>query len=339
MSFRIKVSPETLTILTTYKCTAACQDCCFECSPRISTSLSEKEIISSIEQALRVFPKLKQVVFSGGECFLLKNTLFSAIEYASKNGLLTRCITNGYWGKNLDKAIEIAAILKASGLNEVNISTGVDHQKWVPLDTVLNAATSLVNAGIFTLITVEADTLDSSCLETITSNKAIQSLRLLNRELFMLQSNAWMPFHKSSQERKTIAASSLDKGCDQLFKNCVVTAKGEVSACCGLTLEHIPEMKLGRNHDLSCFVVNQEKDFLKLWLYTDGPVSIIRKLKGDDYLDKMNFHHQCQACVVLHTNKDIRSELENNWHDHIIPVMQRYHLAQNGVCLPSKAIK
>ena len=49
-------------------------------------------------------PSIKVVVFTGGECTLLKDDLISAICFCTNLGLKTRIVSNGHWGKSLETA-------------------------------------------------------------------------------------------------------------------------------------------------------------------------------------------------------------------------------------------
>jgi len=121
-------SPNTLTILCTYQCTAACRQCCFESSPQIKGRLTRQTIIARIKEAKSAFPNLKVVVFSGGEALMLKDDLFASIAHCTSEGLLTRVVSNGYWGKTPKMAQNTVAKLQKAGLRELNLSTGRDHQ-------------------------------------------------------------------------------------------------------------------------------------------------------------------------------------------------------------------
>ena len=135
--------PHTITILCTYQCTAACKQCCFESSPRVKGRLSLKTILDRISEAKSSFPGLRLVVFSGGEAFILKEDLYAAIAHATSLGLMTRIVTNGSWGKTSISAAAAVEKLIAAGITEINISTGLDHLEWVPLESVANAALAL----------------------------------------------------------------------------------------------------------------------------------------------------------------------------------------------------
>lgn len=133
-------SPSTLTIITTYRCNAACKECCFESNPTVKGRLSLDEIKNYINQAFISYSNLELVVFTGGECFLLRDDLFSSIKFATNLGLKTRCVTNGFWGKTIDSAKTVTKKLIWAGLTEINFSTGIDHQEWVPLASIANAS-------------------------------------------------------------------------------------------------------------------------------------------------------------------------------------------------------
>jgi hypothetical protein len=324
-------SPTTLTVLTTYQCTAACKQCCFESSPDVVGRLSAEIIKERIQEATQQFPELALVVFSGGEAFLLKEDLYESVAFATSKGLHTRIVTNGSWGKSPTQAAKTAERLRLAGLKEINISTGKDHQEWVPLASVISAARALVNESITTLITIEADTEDSSVRSLIASDPTVNEL--LQTRLLTLQSNSWMPFHKDAEERRqAIDYASLRTGCDQVFQNAVVTPHDNLSACCGLTLEHIPEMRLGHcdGTNMGRLYRSQAEDFLKYWIRVDGPYSIIERVLGEASAELLGgVVHTCQACVLLHKNERVRKALREKYAEFVPEVMTRFQLAQS----------
>jgi pyruvate-formate lyase-activating enzyme len=320
--------PHTLTVITTYKCNAACRECCFECGPHLSARLSRGEIIDFVDLAVQNFAGLKLVVFSGGECFLLGEDLFAAIEHVRQKGLLCRCVTNGYWGKSIAGARRIAQQLIECGLNEINISTGVDHAEWVAVAHVLTAAKAMAEVGIFCVITVEQDTQHSEVALQVKADAEIASL--VQQGLLKVQINSWMPFHTNSVERKELSNRDelLYRGCDQIFENVVITPNKEVSGCCGLTFEHIPEMKLAcaGMDGLGDEYFAQTKDFLKVWLKVDGPVQIIKILSGDEDLERLSkIVHPCQACALLHQDPGLRQKAAAEYTRHMERVLRAFY--------------
>ena len=322
--------PRSMTILTTYRCNAACRECCFESNPRRRGRLSRAEMTERIEEAVQSFPGLRLVVWSGGECFLHGEDLFAAVAYASARGLLTRCVTNGFWGRREPLRHENVSRLVEAGLSEINFSTGVEHQEWVPVESVLAAAEACCEAGITTVLTVEKDTPQSECYERVWGDARVQRMLGHAERRFLLQRNSWMPFHRDALPRgEQIDPKQIDKPCDQILHNVVITPSQAVSACCGLTFEYIPELILGRAGDQPLLELwrSQLDDFLKIWIHVDGPVRIVKKLLGDE-ADALlaDTVHICQACVVMHQNERIRAALERRWREFAPDVLHRFFL-------------
>lgn len=324
--------PETITILPTYRCTAACKECCFESHPGIKKRLTYKEIISVIQEGKESFPDLKLIVFSGGECFTLKEDLYNAIAFASSQGFMSRCVSNGYWAKDINKAKVIAQRIAGCGLSEINFSTGLEHQKYVDEQAIINATIACCEAGIRTLIMVEKDSAESDCRIRLNDNPDIQ--RLLHLGCLTINSNTWMPFQKDYDDRGVqLDMNDLAKGCGQVFENLTITPHGRISSCCGLTYEHIPEMKIGSIDNpggLQKAWDKQLQDFLKIWIKVDGPYTIIQKLMGEDYIENNigTLSHNCQACVYLHKKTEIRTSLKQNYHRFVNDILLRYQSTQ-----------
>ena len=77
-------TPTTLSVITTYKCSSTCPNCCFQCSPKRHEFLSKDDIIKYIHKSITEFPSIKVLVLTGGECTLLKNDLLEIISFATK---------------------------------------------------------------------------------------------------------------------------------------------------------------------------------------------------------------------------------------------------------------
>ncbi len=201
------------------------------------------------------------------------------------------------------------------------------------MSSVIRAARTLVSNGVVTLITVEMDAPGSSCLQDLADNPAIRSL-LRQPALFSLQSNSWMPFHEDSQLRQGLNdRNTLRSGCQQLFRNLTLTPEGELAACCGLTMEHIPEMKLRSlpsSAPIAARYCTQFEDFLKIWINVDGPYTIILRLLGPDAEEELqDIVHLCQACAILHQHPEIRAQLQQRYKEFVPEVMSRFYLQRS----------
>lgn len=333
LAAHVRQSHESLTFITTYKCTAACEDCCFECTPHLESEMLTFDFMKqAIDSAIDALPSLRLVVFSGGECYMLKNELYKTIAYATSKGLATRTVSNGYWGKSLDKARRIARQVHEAGITEVNFSTGLDHQQWVPLASIANGVTTLTELGVTTLVTIEKDTDESNCWNQAHAHPQIRAALAAQPSRLTVICNAWMPFKQDSKPRAEDANSAgAGEGCKQIFSNLVITPHKVVSACCGLTFEHIPEMRLGlyERAPLRDYVDDLASDFLKLWIHVDGPAAIARRLLGEGNTPAIDASvHICQACAILHQDATLRVALAERYMEFMPDVIQRYMLGK-----------
>lgn len=147
--------PKVVTLLTTFKCTAQCNNCCFQCSPKSQKKMGLDEMKTWLGKCLDTYPTIKMVVFSGGECTLLGKSLFDIIDFVSSHEVSTRIVTNAWWAKSYDVAYDFVARLKERGLTEINFSTGDEHQQWVPFENVRNAALAAYKQGVICAINIE----------------------------------------------------------------------------------------------------------------------------------------------------------------------------------------
>lgn len=328
------VSPTTLGIITTYKCSAQCEDCCFSCSPKNNTRITLAELKETIGKIAQQVP-IKVVVFTGGETTLLGQDLYSALGYCKELGLTTRIITNGFWGYSpnainmkLDKLIE-------NGLNELNLSTGDNHQKFVSIENVMNISYEAVRRGLPTLISVEKAKGFHFDLSDIFDHPIYSRIQTLeNSHLFKAMSSPWVSLknpQKYEYDEGCLATNQL--GCNSLFENITIDATGKIYSCCGLTVREISEFYVGNISENFCdelSYINQEgydKYFLiKYWIYTDGPVNIIKKVKEwcpDIIIPE--FAHQCLYCQAIFNNPIIRDVIEKNIYDIQEEILEKFH--------------
>lgn len=326
--------PQAITILATYKCTAMCQHCCFDCGPSITERLSISEMYDFIDQAAE-YSSLKLVGFSGGECFLLGKDLDDAVNYAHKKGLRTRCVTNGYWAKSILSGRKRLERLIDAGLNELNISTGDFHQKYVPIDSVINAALLGVELGLeHTLIVVELQKNRMITANNIYSNPRIMELARKNQDSFNIIESPWMPLDHNDSisqtddrflNRETLHSK---RGCRSVLNTLVLSPSKKIGFCCGLSRELIAELNTNLDAPLSQILGEHSNDFIKIWLFVDGPEKILAWAASKD----SNIHwenryaHQCHACLAIFQDQKVRDVIRLFYRERIEDVLIRYNL-------------
>lgn len=302
------IPPSLLTLITTYMCTAECRGCCYGCSPRKSKKMSFSEMKKYIDHTVETFPSISSVVFTGGECTLLKEDLFKAIAYCSKKNIPTRIVTNGFWANSKENTDNIIKKLLSAGLKEINFSTGDFHQQYIPFNNILNAISVLVKSEIKTiLITVEKSPEHQFKIDDILNNPNFLKLGK-NIDRVILVESPWVDFKKLTNSNRPICVSNKNKGCTNLFSSININPKGELLSCCGFAPEYSPFLKLGKfsHSSLNTIYTKQFNDLFKLWLYTKGPTDIL------NFIENRNLRyecHPCELCFKLLTNKEYLNKI------------------------------
>ena len=327
------ISPSTLTILGTYQCTAQCEDCCFGSNPWITKRIELNHIISTIDQAARI-PTLKLVVFSGGECFLLGKDLVKAVAYATSKNLKTRCVTNGYWAKSIEHGRHRLQELRENGLSELNISTGDMHVKFVPIDSVINAARLAIELELESVLIVIESRKNAKITKTTIINhpKYKDYLEYFNGRLRIVES-PWMPMdinRSIEQDNYSYITSEnvhLRKGCKSILKTIVLTPDKKIGLCCGLSRELLPELNIkSLNIDLSKILEDAGKDFIKIWLFVEGPERILAwaASKNPNIEWEGRYAHHCHACLAIFQNQLVRDTIKSHYHEKVDEVLFKY---------------
>ena len=300
-----QIDPKLLTFITTHTCTSACAGCCFACSPKKRGSLSSAFMKGIVSRVASSMPSIKVVVFTGGECTLLEDELFDTIAHCTRHGLNTRIVSNGHWAIDDGTRARTVGQIASTALTEINFSTGAEHQKFVPMSAIAKAITDCAKIPTIRAIAVNMEAhIDSEK----PNERLMHELKLLNdtdsmaqlQNKLLLLNSPWMGAYRSNE----LSAGQINtRHCDNLFTGIHINPEQQLLACCGLSSEHIPFLKLGRVADdgsnLLSLYRRQYNDLLKLWLYTEGPTKML-KFCGAEH--PMNTH-VCEDCLNLLLNE------------------------------------
>ena len=330
---RSYIHPRVLTILGTYRCTAACKDCCFGSNPWLTQRVSLERIVAFIEEGSRS-RSVESVVFSGGECFLLGEDLVRAVQFASSKGLKTRCVTNGYWARSLAYGRNRLQQLKNAGLCELNVSTGDYHQQWVPQESVVNAVVLGVEAGFAnTVLVVELQKARRVTGDVLLQDSRIRALLRESANHFKIVESPWMPMNVEAiidqPSGRLLNRHNLSSrhGCESVLSTTVLTPSQQIGFCCGLSRELIPELNADWKDGLLLDLIEQAgREFIKIWLFVDGPEKILAwaSNKNPQIQWENRYAHHCHACLALFQDPLVRGTIAQNYRERVDDVLMRY---------------
>jgi Radical SAM superfamily len=311
------IRPRVLSILTTRRCTAACDHCCVGAGPRAKDAIPIERIHRLIDEAKRI-PTIERIVFTGGECFLLGKDLDALIAHAHELEFQTRVITNGYWAVNAEAAGTRIESLRASGLSELMLSTGTFHQSFVPVGRVVTAAKSAVLHGIPTRISVE----ESDQCAFSRSALANELAGELASGYLCIAGDPWITDAGGrgktslSHARFSAAAEPIYHGpCTQVMNVVAVTPDQMLTTCCGFPMEQLPELLIGSVADaeLDDVLSKAPNRLFPMWMHVAGPEKIAafvsRYVRDFDVVRSVSI---CEACTLLQRDDRVMSVIADH---------------------------
>lgn len=312
--------PDCLSIITTYQCSAECQECCFECGPDEHSKLSLSQIKLAIDSAVKM-KTIRFIVWTGGECSLLGNDLVEAISYANIRGLPSRIVSNGWWATSESSANKLLRKWINAGLIELNISTGDNHQEFVSANTAILAATTAAKLGISSVISVEKTDHSRFSPEDLIQNSIYKKFvdAGINVEKLQIINPVWVSFHKDTKynySETELESPALSAGCDNIFTFIGVNPDGNQIGCCGLTMRYIGSISLGniQNVSIEQAYYSQYNDFLKRWIFVEGALTILEQVKKwDNSVQIPRFPHNCHYCAYLFNSQKVRKIIVANY--------------------------
>ncbi|MEI6076261.1 MAG: radical SAM protein [Verrucomicrobiota bacterium] len=312
--------PHTLSLITTHRCTAACDHCCFSCSPTTSASITIPKLYRYIQEATEI-PTLKVIVFTGGECFLLGSELDKLVKEAADRKFVTRFVSNGYWAVNPRVARARLERLQQHGLYEANFSTGDQHAEYVKPEYVLNGAVAAADLGITTVVTFELYRQSTFPFEEFIN--APEFKKHSESGLISIKLAPWMKFQgkralgfNQKYMDEVDKARTPEVGCSTALKVLAISPRLMLFACCGLPVEDIEEMHIGSVRDATIREVlsRAPDDFVKIWIHLHGPDAVMRYAQKFDPSIRLpkQAAHICDACRYLYSNKHIGEIVKAN---------------------------
>ena len=329
---RFIISPKTLVFGTTYQCTATCKNCCFGCNPKITNRLSLEEMKEYLDQALLYFANsLKVLVLTGGEPFLLKDDLTQIVEYGSSKGLVTRIVSNGFWATSYEEAYEILLNLRKHGLKEINFSTGDEHQKWVSYENIVNSCRASMDLGLTCFVNVEVHDNCEFNGDAFRNDSRLKPYFDATKYKIPLkiERGIWIPFSEDSNISYNNMETKEDlnkKRCESLFTTLPINPYSQLMSCCGLPSERIVPMRLGnlRDNTIKELFELQFQDFLKIWLFVDGPYTVLKYLYEKRGIEKKIIGHLCYVCAEIFKDNENVKYVQEHYEEIMPSVMFKY---------------
>jgi hypothetical protein len=292
-----------------------------------------------IHQAAEI-RSVKVVVFTGGECFLLVRELDESVKVAASLKFVTRFVSNAYWAHTPAAARRRLQRLQNCGLQEANFSTGEQHARFVPPEYVRYGAIAAAELGLTSLVSVDSFGDSQFDFDAFIDHEEFQ--RHINAGTIVLKVSPWMRFDGRRQLAYT--RNHLERmeqyrshgiGCPTLLKVLGINPTEELAVCCGLTLEQIPEMKVGslRGRTIKELLATVRDDFVKIWIFLQGPDAVLRYARKQDPSIRAPRQqaHTCEVCRYVYRHPRIRETVMRQPPENMRDLVDQY---VQGLTLP-----
>jgi len=125
-------------LLLTYRCSAACRFCSYNCSPHSEGLMPRQTALQAWTSLLNLAGPAAHIHITGGEPFLYFDHLAALLEDAAAKNMppLNSLETNAFWAQNDTDIREKLLFLKKIGLQELAISFDPFHAEFVPAEFV-----------------------------------------------------------------------------------------------------------------------------------------------------------------------------------------------------------
>lgn len=312
--------PTDIVLISTLRCTAECENCCFGCNPRQGRAMTLEEMKRYVDKCLAEWPDtIKRLDITGGECMTIREAVEGIVGYGTSKGLEVHVLSNAFWATSMTNATKAMRALANKGLKSACFSTGDNHTKFVPFKNVRTAAIASARLGIATNMRVEVHYGSSPLKTEIDADEELAKLVISGK--INLSYDTWMNFVKKGRTYKTSFLQGSDyKGCSSLFNTIPINPYGEVFACCGLPSARLPFLRLGNINKEPIRTIYERNfcDVLKVWLKIKGPYSILKYVQEKTKW-KFDWHtsHVCDMCRVIMTDPRIIPFLREHYYDYI----------------------
>lgn len=132
----------------TDRCNIRCDFCCH---PYLNSALTDEDCLRMVKEACSL--PFDEICVTGGEPFLRRKVIYDLALTCKANGRLFGSITNGFWGKEREKAFQLAQEMVSCGVGRVTFSWDPSHGEFISPQTIQNGVDACMQAGMRVCLT------------------------------------------------------------------------------------------------------------------------------------------------------------------------------------------
>jgi len=153
--------------------------------------------------------------------------------------------------------------------------------------------------------------------------------KCLDSRLVIIEHGAWISIGKKLNTFNKGYMQTKSMPCPSILDTIAINPFGEILACCGLTSEQNPYLRLGNINNIGVKEAYEKsfQDIVKIWLSVDGPNRILNYVNNKKGNSEMEYKdHMCRICSELFSDKSNIDILKTFNHEYSPSVYLKYVL-------------
>lgn len=201
--------------------------------------------------------------------------------------------------------------------------------EYVPIEYIKNACIASVEFGLTPIINIESQKNKKFTSQDFLKDEEIARLYIENK--LKITNGIWVSFknEKLSNTNSQLYLTCDHTRCENLFTAINIDPHHRMLACCGITVKYIKYLDLGnlRTQPVKILFENQFYDFLKIWLYVEGPHEILHFIAKytDINTEAYDSLHDCQVCAIIFNNEFLLNILRQNYKEIYTNIILKYN--------------
>lgn len=299
------ISFRALVLETTYLCNAKCAHCYTTCGPEVSNErLSVEQAKRIIDEAADLPNIQKRCHIGGGEATIYWNELIEMLAHAKARGFVNSIVTNGWWGKDPDRALLKMIELKEAGVSIIEFSVSAFHREYISSQPVANIIRAAKQVGVS--ITLRISTTRTHRASEVMSHLDSESQRDIAINAARVTS---MGRAKEAIPKEDLwTEPGIPLGACNSVLNITINAKGDVFPCCAGS-ENCPPLLLGNclEQPLTDVVKSLRGNFLVRTLVHAGPAYYAALIAEAGLGHKLlpSYGTYCHLCTQIFTDEEM----------------------------------
>jgi MoaA/NifB/PqqE/SkfB family radical SAM enzyme len=297
-----------LTIAATNQCPLKCAHCGTLSGPDKKGSLETSKVIEAIEEAKKLNCQI--INFSGGEPFILGDTLIEMVKAATEAGLVVRITTGAYWSRTQEAALARLQPLAEAGLRQLIISATDGHREYVSLTNVVAAsyAAKLLSVEVYiSLRTSKNNKTNAAAVH--------QEFKAAQLAMPYVYESSIIPYGRAgdtypNEELNLKPVEEFSGPCPSLTKNPSLHANGNITGCSVVFGQECNTLSFGNIHENSLTEIYDRmlESPLATWIHKVGVVELKQLIEANTQIRfKSQYVNICHLCgEILNHNEALK---------------------------------